>query len=65
LASIISGSKEAAAAKQGVEIVSFGDTFESALPRILSNSTPIKVLDGRSISANVHWTEIDVKGLDS
>ena len=64
LASIISGSKEAAAAKQGVEIVSFGDTFESALPRILSNSTPIKVLDGRNISANAYWTEIDVKGLD-
>ena len=65
MASIISGSKEAAAAKQGVEIVSFGDTFESVLPRILSNSTPISVLDGRSMSANLFWTEIDVKGLDS
>ena len=57
MASSISGSDIAANSRQGVEINSYSQVQASALPRIFSNSEPVKVLDGRSISGNVFWDE--------
>ena len=57
MASSISGSDIAANSRQGVEINSYSQVQASALPRIFSNSEPVKVLEGRSISGNVFWDE--------
>ena len=57
MASTISGSVQAENSRQGVEINGFAQVFASALPRILSNSTPSLVLDGKPIADTEYFDE--------
>jgi len=57
MASTITGSVEAENSRQGVEINGFAQVFASALPRILSNSTPKLVLDGKPIDDKRYFDE--------
>ena len=69
MASTISGSIEAENSRQGVEITTSAQVFASVLPRLLSNSSPRIVVEGRPLGESTYFdesitTEINTKKVE-
>lgn len=64
MSSAITGSNISKAARQGTEIKSYKQAFDSALPRMFSGTSPKKIVDGRPIDPDAPFLDIEQESVE-